>query len=342
MQNDLSRRAFLGSAAAATAGLAIGASPARRGKIKLGYDHFAIRSLGWKAPKHLEHAASLKLDTIYLTDLDVYESTTDEALKELRKKAQDLGLEIHAGTGGVCITSGAWKDKWGAPEEHLKTTIRVSKALGSPVARVYLGRQEDRANGGIERHIAEMVKLFKVVRSYAVDSGVKIAVENHAGDMQAWELAGLIEEAGKDYVGAAIDSGNAVWAQEDPQSNLEILAPYIVPSSLRDSAAWLTVDGSVVVQWTAMGEGQVDWKAYVEKWAAACPNVPIQLELISGFNRTFPVQKPDFQKLWPKARPADHEKFMAFVKKGKPRDAWKPPAGVDRKVDRKSTRLNSS
>jgi len=333
MQNDLTRRAFLGSAAALTAGLALGAAPARRGKIKLGYDNFAIRSLGWKAAKHLDHAASLKLDTMYLTDLDVYESTTDEALKELRKKAQDLGLEIHAGTGGVCISSTAWKDKWGTPEEHLKTTIRVSKALGSPVARVYLGRQEDRGlNGGIERHMMELVKLFKSVKSYAVDAGVKIAVENHAGDMQAWELAGLIEEAGKDYVGAAIDSGNAVWAQEDPLSNLEILAPYIVTSSLRDSAAWLTDDGNVVVQWTAMGDGQVDWKAYVEKWAAVCPNVPIQLELISGFNRTFPIQKPEFQKLWPKAREADREKFMAFVKKGKPRDAWKPPAGVDRKV----------
>ena len=101
---------------------------------------------------------------------------------------------------------------------------------------------------------------------------------------------------------------------------------------LRDSAAWLTDDGSVVVQWTAMGDGQVDWKAYVEKWAAVCPNVPIQLELISGFNRTFPVNKPEFQKLWPKAREADREKFMAFVKKGKPRDAWKPAAGVDRKL----------
>ena len=29
-----------------------------------------------------------------------------------------------------------------------------------------------------------------------MEAGVKIAVENHAGDMQAWELVTLIEEAG--------------------------------------------------------------------------------------------------------------------------------------------------
>ena len=35
-----------------------------------------------------------------------------------------------------------------------------------------------------------------------MDAGLKIAIENHAGDMQARELKMLIEEAGKDFVGA--------------------------------------------------------------------------------------------------------------------------------------------
>src|SRR5436309_2927954 len=102
-------------------------------------------------------------------------------------------------------------------------------------------------------------------RSLALDLGVKIAVENHAGDMQAWELVTLIEAAGKDYVGANLDSGNAAWTLEDPLESLEILGPFAATTSLRDSMIWETPDGAKV-QWTAMGEGVVDWQAYFDRF----------------------------------------------------------------------------
>ena len=51
-------------------------------------------------------------------------------------------------------------------------------------------------------------------------------MENHAGDMQAWELVNLIEAAGPDFVGATMDPGNATWTMEDPMVNLELLGPY--------------------------------------------------------------------------------------------------------------------
>ena len=105
--------------------------------------------------------------------------------------------------------------------------------------RVVLGNGDDRrTEGGIEARIADTVKVCQSQRSRAVDAGVKIAVENHAGDMQAWELVALIEAAGKDYVGANMDSGNATWTMEDPLASLEILAPYVLTTSLRDSAIW--------------------------------------------------------------------------------------------------------
>ena len=69
------------------------------------------------------------------------------------------------------------------------------------------------------------MKVLKSCRSRALDAGVKVAVENHAGDMQARELVTLIEAAGKDFVGAVVDSGNATWTLEEPLGNLEILGP---------------------------------------------------------------------------------------------------------------------
>ena len=53
------------------------------------------------------------------------------------------------------------------------------------------------------------MKVCQAQKSRALDAGVKIAVENHAGDMHSTELAQLVEAAGKDFVGANMDSGNA-------------------------------------------------------------------------------------------------------------------------------------
>jgi 3-oxoisoapionate decarboxylase len=323
------RRSFLKSVAATSAGLAAtGVALAQdkerpRSKIKLGLDNFAVRAMGWKAPALIDYAAKLKTDSIFITDLDAFESLDEKYLSDLKTKAADQGLQIHVGTWSVCPTSKSFKNKWGTAEEHLALGLRVAKALGSPVIRVVLGMNEDRkTDGGIEARITDTVKVCQSQRSRALDAGVKIAVENHGGDMQAWELVTLIEAAGKDYVGANIDSGNAAWTMEDPIANLEILGPYVLTSSLRDSAVWESANGATV-QWTAMGEGNVDLKAYFEKFAALCPGVPVHIETISGFNREIPYLKADFWNLWPKAKAKDFAKFLALAKRGKPREPHK-------------------
>ena len=313
------------AAAAVTGGKVLAQDAATKKGIKLGLDNFAVRGMGWKAPALIDYAASLKTDSLFITDLDAFESLEDKALQELKAKAADKGLQIQAGTWSICPTSKSFKNKWGTAEEHLALGIRVAKALGSPVIRVVLGAGEDRrTEGGIEARIADTVKVCQSQRSRAMDAGVKIAVENHAGDMQAWELVTLIEAAGKDYVGANMDAGNAVWTMEDPITNLEVLGPYVLTTSLRDSAVWESANGATV-QWTAMGEGNVDLKTYFEKFAKLCPGVPVHIETISGFNREIPYLKDDFWKVWPKARAADFAKFVALAKKGKPRDPHRSP-----------------
>jgi sugar phosphate isomerase/epimerase len=334
--NQLNRRTFLKSAALATTALATFGPAARAAgvvgdkKIKLGLDNFSVRALKWKADALIDYAIKLKTDSLFLTDLDCFESFDDKYLEGLKKKAAEHDLQIHLGSWSICPTSKAFRKTWGTAEEHLALGVRMAKALGSPVFRVVLGTQEDRKTpGGIQARIEDTVKVCKAVRSRAIDAGVKIAVENHAGDMQAHELVQLIEAAGKDYVGANMDSGNAVWTLEDPISSLEILAPYALTTSLRDSAVWESEKGAVV-QWTAMGEGTVDEKAYFKRFAELCPNIPVHIETISGFNREFPYLQPGFWDIFPNMPAPDFAKFIALAKRGKPRDSWKAPAGVPR------------
>lgn len=336
-QRAITRRTWLQGANMAGMGLLMdGVAPisafagADKPRIKLGFDNFSIRALGWKASALLDHAAKLQVDTVLFSDLDVYENHGDAHLRELRAKAAHLGIDIQVGTGGICPTSKRFSTRFGSAAEHLRLTIRVAKALGSPVARCYLGSADDRKTpGGIEARIRDTVAVFKEVRSQAIDSGVKIAIENHAGDMQAWELVTLIEAAGRDYVGATMDSGNATWALEDPLHNLEILAPYALTTGIRDSAVWETAHGAVV-QWTAVGEGDVDMRQYFQRYAQLCPHVSVQLEIISGFQRPFAYLDVDFWTPYPKARANEFARFVALAKRGKARQPFQPPAGKDR------------
>lgn len=330
-RNQLDRRTFLKAGVVATAALAMApTSFAQEKKIKLGLDNFAVRDMKWKADALIDYAAQLKTDSLFITDFYAFENFEDSYLTGLRKKAADKGLDIQLGTWSICPSSRSFKKDWGTAEEHLGLGIRMAKALGSPVLRVILGNQDDRKSaGGIEARIADTVKVCKALKSRAVDAGVKIAVENHAGDMQARELVQLIEAAGKDYVGANMDSGNAVWTLEDPMTSLEILGPYALTTSLRDSAIWESEKGATV-QWTAMGDGTVDLKAYFKRFAELCPNVPVHIETISGFNREFAYLQPGFWDIFPNMPAKDFAKFVALAKKGQPRDAWKAPQGAPR------------
>jgi len=264
----------------------------------------------------LDYAASLKLDSILISDLDAYENFEEPYLKRVGAKARDLGIELHAGTWSICPTSIFYRNKWGMAEEHLALGIRVAKALGSPVLRAILGMGGDRKTpGGIEARIEDTVKVCKALRSQAIDAGVKIAIENHAGDMQAWELVMLIEAAGKDYVGATLDSGNACWTLEDPRESLEILGKYTLSTGVRDSMVWEYADGARV-QWTAIGDGVVDWKDYFKRFAELCPGVPANLEIISGLQKEYAYFKDEIWKEFPKARAKDFVKFVAMAKRG--------------------------
>jgi sugar phosphate isomerase/epimerase len=197
--------------------------------------------------------------------------------------------------------------------------------LGSSVARCYLGSRRDReGDGGIYAHIEAMVKVLKAVQHEAEDAKVKIAIENHAGDMQAWELVSLIEAAGTSFVGATMDPGNATWTLEDPMVNLELLGPHVVTTGIRDTAVWET-DSGATCMWANMGHGVVDWQAYVKRFRTLCPHAPFVLEIISyKWSHEAAYLKSDVWSRFPRARAHEFARFVALAKKGR---KYQTPAG---------------
>ena len=323
------RRAFLASAIATGATVVAGGvrgAAESRPPIRLGFDNFAVRAMKWNARQLIDHAVAIGCSSVFISDFGPFEGRLDDdSLGDVRRYAADRGVAIVLGSWSICPTSKTFKPDWGTADEHLALGIRMARALGSPAFRVILGNQSDRlTDGGIEARIADTVKVLQASRSRAVDVGVKIAVENHAGDMQSGELKQLVEQAGPDFVGVNFDSGNACWTLEDPVRALTTLAPHVLTTSLRDAMIWQSQEG-ITTQWTAMGEGCVDLRSFFRMFAEGCPGVTVHIETISGFPRMFPIYQDDFWRQFPNMRADDLAAFLAVAKNGKPIPPFAPP-----------------
>ena len=311
----MQRRNFLLTSLAATVRKVRAAAPG----LKLGYDTYSIRSWGLKAMAHLDFAAAHGLTAIQISSLGDFESLEPSHLAKVKAKAAELGITIDGGTGCICPTAKAWRASLGDPVENLTKALRTANAVGARSLRCYLGDSADRLHpNGIEYHMESLLKVLRGARSVALETGVKIAIENHSGDLQAWELRQLIESAGTDAVAACLDTGNPIWCVENPEVTLEVLGPVTVTTHVRDTAIFEHPRGCAAM-WTALGDGCVDLKRLAELQKKLCPQAPLHLEIITGRPpRIVPYLEDSFWKAFPKARAGEFARFVSLVKKGRP------------------------
>lgn len=207
----------------------------------------------------------------------------------------------------------------------------MATTVGSPIVGVRIGVIDDRyLDGGIEAHIEESIKVMKTVRSRALDSGIKFAFENHAGDLRSEELLALINETGTDICGALFDPANAVWALENPMEALKFLGSNILCTSVRDITVWETEEGAIF-QGMAIGDGMLDFPLYAKTMAENCPGVPLHVETISNSARPVPFLKPEFWKGFPNLSATGIVEFLKLAKTGTPQKIAKTPTGINKK-----------
>ena len=325
----MTRRAFVASSAAWS--LAAASSPA---KVKLGIDLFSLRGQNWSPIQYLDYCAARQVAVVHFSEIRFLGSLDPSNLRSVRERAAQLNLAVEIGMRSICPSSKMFEPAQGTAVEQLTRMIDAAHLVGSPIVRAVLGSADDRRPGPIEAHIADTVQVLRSVRSKAQDNQIKIAIENHAGDMQARELKMLIEEAGPDLAGVCLDSGNPLWTIEDPHLTLETLHPYVLTSHLRDSAVWTTPEGAAVT-WVQMGRGNVDIAGYVKRFAELCPGKPLSLESIVFGPRRLPYHDPKFWEAY-RATPAwEFERFAEIAARGKPyRDEpWQTPDEAQRERD---------
>ena len=313
------RREFVAGVAGAPVALMAASS-----RPKIGIDLFSIRTAGWDAFQYLDYCAKLGAELVHFSEIRFLGSLEDEHVRKVRAHAEKLGIELELGMRSICPTSKAFDPAQGTAEQQLEKMIRAATIAGSKIVRCFIGSSADRVGPmPIEGHMENTAKVLKNMKSRAQDANIRIAVENHAGDMQGRELRQLIEAAGKDFVGAVLDSGNPVWTLEDPHVTLEAVAPYVVTSHVRDSALW-RIPGGTAVMWTRMGEGNIDIESYLKRYMQACPGRPISLEIMVFAPRKFAWQDPKFWDGYKNVVAWEFARFAALADKGQPKPEFTP------------------
>ncbi len=313
------RRTFVSAAAASAAAQPIVPPP-----VKIGIDLFSIRDSGYDAFQFLDYCATHKATVVHFSEIRFLGNLEDEHLRKVRAYADKLGLALEIGMRSICPSSKAFDKAQGTAEQQIGRMLQAAKSIGSPLVRAFLGTSADRVDG-IDKHIDATIKVLRSVRSQVVDAGLKIAIENHAGDMQGRELKTLIEGAGKDFVGACLDSGNPLWVLEDPHLTLETLAPYVLTSHVRDTAVWRIPEGAAV-QWTRMGDGTIGIDRYVRRYLELCPGRPITLEIIVTGPRKYAYNDAKFWDSYRTVPAWAFSRFVALAEKGTPRNIGPPIA----------------
>ena len=308
----MNRREFIASTMAAPL-----TADSPKPNVKLGIDLFSLRAQNWTPLQYLDYCAERKVQVVHFSEIRFIRSLDPQNLRTVREHAAQLGLEIEIGMRSICPTSKMFDKSQGTAEEQLGRMIEAADIVGSQIVRAVLGSADDRKPGPIEAHIEDMVRVLRNVRSKATDRNIKIAIENHAGDMQARELKTLVEGAGRDFVGVCLDSGNPLWTLEDPHLTLEVLHPYVLTSHLRDSAVWNVPQGAAVT-WVQMGRGNVDIDSYVRKYIELCPGKALSLESILLGPRVLPYRDQNFWAAYRNMPAWELVRYQAIAERGKP------------------------
>lgn len=298
-------------------------------KIPLGMDAHSIRAMRWKAGQLIEFASKLELDTVLFNGLNYFESLDDKHLKSLKKQLDRSNMVLYFGVGGLSINSPSFSSKFGSPENLVRQGIRIAKIFDASSVNCKIGNIADRyTDGGIVARMEEIISVLRSMRSEIQDAGIKFAVENHAGDMRSEEVLSIVEAVGSHTCGVMLDPGNAVYAMENPISQIEMLGKHVLCTSVRDYSIWESENGATF-QWTAIGEGSLDVEFYTRKLSQLCPGAPLHIESISDKQTEIPFLNKDFWLGYPDLKAGDLLDFYNMIRKGNSRKLISAPEGMD-------------
>jgi sugar phosphate isomerase/epimerase len=124
-----------------------------------------------------------------------------------------------------------------------------------------------------------------------------IAIENHK-DWTLDEHLDLIKKYSSEYVGVLFDFGNSISLLDDPNEQVERLAPYIVSTHVKDMGLEPYEDGFLLSE-VPLGEGMLDLDKIYRTIQTARPKTKFSLEMITRDPLKIPVLTEKYWATFP-------------------------------------------
>jgi 3-oxoisoapionate decarboxylase len=123
------------------------------------------------------------------------------------------------------------------------------------------------------------------------------AIENHK-DWTLDEHVDLIKKYSSEYLGVLFDFGNSISLLDDPNEQVERLAPYIISTHVKDMGLEPYDDGFLLSE-VPMGEGMLDLAKLYRTIQTARPATKFSLEMITRDPLKIPVLTEKYWATFP-------------------------------------------
>ena len=280
-----SRRQFLASAAAATAGAALvaGADPivpagARSAmgltiasySVRWGARNSSDRFPRWSSALDvLDHCHALGAAGLQIG----VRGWQSEFAGSVRDRRERLGLWLE---GQVAVPADE------ADADRFSSDLKAAREAGATVLRCAIGnrRYEDFETAeGFRQFRDRALRSLTLAEPLARKVKVKLAVENHK-DWLVPDLIDLLKHLSSEHVGVTLDTGNSIALLEDPMRVVADLAPFALTTHFKDMAVEEYTEGFLLSE-VPLGEGFLDLPAILDACRKGNPAIRHNLEMIT-------------------------------------------------------------
>lgn len=263
--------------------------------MKLGIDGLKLPEAKKRGPlASLDRVKELGLAGIFFsTVLDMSPTLDEGELRDIRVKADELGLYLESGIGKINPYCSAEAPELRAIGDGdiiagFTRMIEASAAIGCRELWVSPGNFKSEYRGRLandrfrtdvawEEQLLATEKVLQKLAPAARANGVHLNMETH-DEITSFEILRLIEKVGDDCMGVVFDTANGLQRAEHPVFAARRLAPYIRQTHIKDAYVG-RAPGGFDFQTRPVGGGIVDFGAILPILAEANPDLNLSLEV---------------------------------------------------------------
>lgn len=306
--------------------------------VKLGIDWQKLPEATKRGPlASIDHVRELGLAGIFFpTVLDMSASLDMGLLRDIRAKADDLGLYLEAGLGKInpyCSAEAPELRSAGNGDiiAGLTRMVECAAAIGCHELWISPGNFKGQFPGRLANdrfrtdidwsdQLAAMEKVMHRIAPALRAHGSHMNMETH-DEITSFEILRLIEAVGEDVTGAVFDTANGLQRGEHPVWAARRLAPHVRQTHIKDAYV-ARARGGLDFQGRPCGEGVVDFAAILPILARANPALNLSLEIaascvekprIPAPRQCIQIDDPVWRAAHPDLTPEEYEAYMAMV-----------------------------